>query len=88
MIYKVKIWDGLKKRYPSLKNIEFADVCPASSTIQIDFFLFFVLFCFCFCCIYLFIYLGHTNNYNTLHLQFITINQNYQIDSLIGLDYI
>ena len=36
MIYKVKIWNGLKKRYPSLKNIEFADVCPASNTMQID----------------------------------------------------
>ena len=37
MIYKVKVWNGLKKRYLSLKNIEFADECPASSTMQSDF---------------------------------------------------
>ena len=28
--------EWVKKRYPSLKNIEFADVCPASNTMQID----------------------------------------------------
>ena len=28
--------EWVKKRYPSLKNIEFADVCPASNTTQID----------------------------------------------------
>ena len=67
--------EWVKKRYPSLENIEFADVCAASSTIQIEFF-------------FVFIYFGHTNNYNTLHLQFIKINSNYQIDLLIGSDYI
>ena len=54
--------EWVKKRYPSLKNIEFADVCPASSTIQIDFFCF--LFCFVFVFvvfIYLFIYLFGTH---------------------------
>ena len=60
MIYKVKIWDGLKKRYPSLKNIEFADVCPASSTIQIDFFFVFCFVLFLFL-LYLFIYLFGTH---------------------------
>ena len=29
--------------------------------------------------IYLFIYFGHTNNYNTLHLQLITINSIYRL---------
>ena len=28
--------EWVKERYPSLKNIEFADVCPASNTMQID----------------------------------------------------
>ena len=46
------------------------------------------LFCFLFLFFVVFIYFGHTNNYNTLHLQFITINSNYQIDLLIGSDYI
>ena len=32
--------EWVKKRYPSLENIEFADVCAASSTIQIEFFLY------------------------------------------------
>ena len=28
--------EWVKKRYPSSKNVEFADVCPASNTMQID----------------------------------------------------
>ena len=64
---------GFEYWYFDTCNLPFSELLLASSFGSETFFIFTGSI------IYLPVFFGHTNSYNTLHLQFITINSNYRL---------